>query len=109
MNIEKAKTVIKIEEDFLPALNKLVADHFAANYGNIPVPVLIAKVGQKNAKIISTENGRHKMVHCFIDLASGDVLKAKSWKAAEHNFTRGNIFADENCSVGKGVKVFGTI
>ena len=47
-------------------------------------------VGQKRIRVV-----RDNSVHCFIDLASGDVLKAAGWKApAKH--ARGNIFDDAN-------------
>ena len=106
MNIEKAKTVLKIEEDFLPALTKFVGVHFSERLSNLTPPTFEALVGRKNAKIVKVENGRAEYVHCFIDLATGDVLKAASWKApAKHS--RGNIFTDENCSVGVGVGLYG--
>jgi hypothetical protein len=45
---------------------------------------------QKRVRIV-----REDSAHCFVDIATGDVLKAASWKApAKH--ARGNIFDESN-------------
>ena len=45
---------------------------------------------QKRVRIV-----RGDSVHCFVDFATGDVLKAASWKVpAKH--ARGNIFDESN-------------
>jgi len=46
--------------------------------------------GKRYAKVI-----RGTSVHCFIDLANGDVLKPASWKAPAKR-GRGNIFDAHN-------------
>lgn len=45
-------------------------------------------------KIVEVKDGKPRSVFAFIEIASGDVLKAASWNApAKH--ARGNIFADD--------------
>lgn len=46
--------------------------------------------GRRYAKVNS---GNH--VHTFIDMETGDILKAASWRAPAKNGVRGNIFADD--------------
>ena len=62
------------------------------------------KLGRKYAKVIlkgrewGPQNtpmtlNRHKSVHSFIDMHSGDILKAAGWSAPAPNGVRGNIFS----------------
>ena len=49
-----------------------------------------AKPGRKYIKLINVEGGRDSSVYCFVEAATGDILKAESWsKPARH--ARGNI------------------
>lgn len=61
---------------------------------------------QKNVRIWHTDaNGSSKSVYCFVEIASGDVLKG-SWKAPVKNGKRGNIFDPNvaNCLDWSGLK-----
>lgn len=49
-----------------------------------------AAPGQKVTRIVMTVDGKPSSVHCFIDNATGDVLKAAGWKAPAKG-ARGNI------------------
>jgi hypothetical protein len=52
---------------------------------------LIFKRGPRYAKIIETEQHLYGgSVFCFVDLATGDILKAKSWNGPVKG-ARGNI------------------
>jgi len=51
-------------------------------------PVSVKK-NQKRAKVI-THNGQTS-VYCFVDIATGDILKAAGWSAPAKG-ARGNIF-----------------
>lgn len=66
-------------------------------YADYPfgIPQLRVKKGKKNAKIIVTEQGRDKSVYCFVDMNTGDVLKAASWSAPAKG-ARGNIYDENN-------------
>ena len=56
--------------------------------------------GRKYLRIVSaTKSGSSKSVYCFIERATGNVLKAESWKKpAKH--TRGTIFTEDTSKYG---------
>ena len=56
------------------------------------------KYGTKNIKIVKTEKGQGGSVYCFIETATGDILKAAGWKAPAAG-KRGSIWNDD-CDVG---------
>ncbi len=73
-------------------------------YGDSVVrPVLVAQRGKKNVKIVRTEYGSQGgSVFCFVEIATGNVLKAASWQApAKH--ARGSIYGEGN----EGVSAYG--
>lgn len=48
--------------------------------------------GVKYARISKrSESGQHRGVHCFVDLANGNILKADGYKAPCKKNPRGNI------------------
>lgn len=56
-------------------------------------PVLSTMVGGKNIRVVITTWGQ-RSVFCFVDRATGDVLKADGWaRPAKH--ARSNINADD--------------
>lgn len=40
-------------------------------------------------------------VHCFIDIATGDILKAASWNLPQKNGKRGNLYEEKRPIFGK--------
>jgi len=80
---------------FLSIYQDFVNEYFRINYSNLTPPTFTAEYGTRNVKIIRNEshnNGRS--VFCFIDKATGDILKAAGWKAPEpKRIPRGNIYA----------------
>lgn len=46
--------------------------------------------GNKYAKISRISYGS-KSVHCFVEIANGNILKAATWKAPQKNGVRGNL------------------
>jgi len=46
--------------------------------------------GRKFAKVIHNSWGQNS-VHCFIEIANGNIWKAASWKMPQKNGIRGNI------------------
>lgn len=46
--------------------------------------------GRKFAKILMTAYGQ-KSVHCFVDIATGDIHKAGTWSQPQKNGLRGNV------------------
>ena len=58
-------------------------------------PIVSAWIATKYAKIVKEDaNGGQTMVHSFVNLHNGDILKG-NWKAPVKNGVRGNIFADD--------------
>jgi hypothetical protein len=68
--------------------------HYNTSYGGkLASPLLsIDPGGVKYARIVRTERGLSagRSVYCFIDLATGDILKPASWKGPAKG-VRGNI------------------
>jgi hypothetical protein len=63
--------------------------------------------GKKNARVINTDTyGTSRSVHTFVNMETGDILKAASWKAPAPNGLRGNVF-NENSDVGVTINHFG--
>ena len=48
--------------------------------------------GSKYVKVVSISGGGSRSVHCFVEKANGNILRAASWKAPARNFVRGNVF-----------------
>lgn len=74
--------------------------------------VLHAQVGPKNIRIVRQDQWPDQeptggSAHCFIDAATGNILKADGWKKPAPQI-RGNIFKDDfDIGVGKAVGEFG--
>jgi hypothetical protein len=61
-------------------------------------PTFKAMIGAKYARIVRClRNG--ESAHCFIDLDTGDVLKADGWKRPAKK-PRGNLFDDDGGAYG---------
>lgn len=77
--------------------------------GNTPatLPVLEIQWGKKFARIVRREPAiEHSgSAYAFIEIATGNILKASGWKAPAKG-VRGHI-ADEDGSWGKGVNYYG--
>jgi hypothetical protein len=76
--------------DFVKVAQGIIDTHMAANFPNLDRPILsIDKGGRKYARIVR-DDGSQKSVHCFVEIATGDILKPAGWKSpAKH--ARGNI------------------
>jgi hypothetical protein len=48
--------------------------------------------GSKYVKVVSISGGGSRSVHCFVEKANGNILRAASWKAPARNFIRGNVY-----------------
>ncbi len=65
-------------------------------------PKLLVEYGKRYAKVVKTEP-HTRSVYAFIDIATGDVLKAASW-AAPAKHVRGNVKAHaKTCATGHGI------
>ena len=87
-------------EDFRATAEGILRSYFAHNDYTFAVPTIeIAKGGRKYIKLIRGENDPEtgeprafsRSVHSFVEVATGDIFKAASFKApAKH--ARGNIY-----------------
>lgn len=95
MTHTKEETKARINE-FMTRLNELyVAEYKRAGY--LPFDGrFYAEYGQKNVRIVVGGKSQN-FVYCFIELATGDILKAAGYKAPAKG-KRGNIW-NEDCDV----------
>lgn len=89
---------------YIESVQTITSEKFARDYPNLGTPTITASYGIKYARII-TESGSSRSVHSFIDLKTGDVLKAESWKRPAKG-VRSNLF-DVNHGLGS-VDSYGT-
>lgn len=77
--------------------------------------VISAQVGKKNVKIVRRELWKNDedaeptngSVHCFIDIETGNILKAAGWSVPAKGI-RGTIFANDfDIGVGRAVGEYG--
>ncbi|AUZ95007.1 hypothetical protein FDI40_gp225 [Agrobacterium phage Atu_ph07] len=80
--------------DFETALENFinVASSMRAARG-VNQPDLQTERGRKNVKVISESYGQ-RSVYCFVEIATGHILKAASWKAPAKG-VRGSIYSDD--------------
>ncbi|WP_315729882.1 hypothetical protein [Bradyrhizobium sp. SZCCHNRI2010] len=77
-------------DSFYEGCKRIAEEHRKANYSSIPPYTWHIRELNKRWKITHGTG-----VHCFVDKATGDVLKPASWdKPAKH--ARGNIFDAQN-------------
>ncbi len=94
----------KFSPEFSAALDKFVAGaqdkinvYFAERLKNLePARLSLSPGGFRYVRVVRKDaNGSNGSVFCFIEVATGDVLKAEGWKGpAKH--ARGNIYAADN-------------
>lgn len=90
------KVTDRIEKDYLPIVTKMNAQYYLLNgYTFEPAPIANVTYGKRYARVLVGNR-----VHTFIDLNTGDILKAATYAAPAKNGVRGNIFADD---VGRSV------
>lgn len=54
-------------------------------------PELGFSLGKRYARVFTQEREGHRSVYCFVDIATGDILKAAGW-AAPAPGRRGSVF-----------------
>jgi hypothetical protein len=89
---------------FLTGAQGIIDSYYAANFPNVEKPNLVVQIGAKNVKVINQKRGVNESVYCFIDIATGNVLKAAGWKAPAKG-ARGNIYSPQNGT--EGVDAYG--
>jgi hypothetical protein len=96
--MEKTFDEVKARVDeFMSRLFDLyVAEHQRMGY--LPFKgMFVAEYGQKNVRIVIRERDSGGYVYCFVELATGDILKAAGFKAPAKG-KRGSIW-NEDCDV----------
>ncbi|GAA0005257.1 DUF7717 family protein [Bradyrhizobium elkanii] len=77
-------------QTFFEGCKRIAESHRQANYPRNPAPEWKLQELQKRFRIVNGSG-----VHCFVDKATGDVLKAETWaRPAKH--ARGNVFDEHN-------------
>jgi hypothetical protein len=71
-------------EAFRKLAEEIAVAYRKAHFPTLGDPSMSIEKGSRYARIVRTD-GQRSVVHCFVDLTNGDVLKAASWKApAKH-------------------------
>lgn len=101
-------------EQFCEALEQAIVSHNAVHFPNLHEAEgvsVTAEYGRKYARIVrrnvqrTTGEEYGACVHCFVEISTGNILKAATWSApAKH--ARGNI-SDPNMGIGTAVGVYG--
>ena len=92
----------QVAHDYIKRLQEFVKEDYyrwcgtsrivGSNFIDFSYPRLSLEVGKKYARIVSeTREGHQRSVFGFIEIMTGDLYKAATWKAVAKNFTRGNI------------------
>ena len=84
--MENQKTIIDYVAEIQEAQNAEWESH---KYDMAKVPTHEVATGKKFFKVIRTAWG-NKSVHCFVEIATGDIYKAASWNVPAKG-VRGNI------------------
>lgn len=78
---------------FVNGCQKTMDEHFAKHYPGSRAPKISTMTGKRYVRVVKEDqHGRDRSVHCFVDMTTGDVLKAKGWKAPAKG-PRGNIYS----------------
>lgn len=88
---------------FVAMAQRKVDERYAGN----PVlhPKLSVSMGRRYARIVKTDVGS-RSVYCFVDITTGGILKAASWKAPAKG-VRGSIYAEDHGS--SAVTAYGAV
>lgn len=79
---------------WLEKAQELISKYYGENFPTLNRPVLsVDEGGKKFLRIVRTD-GSSRSVFAFIEVATGNVLKADSWKAPAKG-ARGNIYTAE--------------
>lgn len=84
-------------DNFVKLTQESIGAHFAQNYPNLTPPrIYVDPRGKKYLRVVREDHdGSSRAVHLFVEVATGLIWKAASWKAPALNSPRGSIFADD--------------
>ena len=80
--------------DWIAEMNRL---YYEANFPRLTPPTFRYQMGPTNIKVIVVgDDGKDRSVWCFVEKASGAIMKAAGWKAPEpKRYERGNVHLPE--------------
>lgn len=83
--------------DYIKEINRR---YYEQHYPNLTPPKFRYQIGPTNIKVIDlTEDGKDRSVWCFVERATGCIMKAAGWNAPEpKRYERGNIHLPEGWS-----------
>ncbi len=86
MNIETRDRFV----GYIEKLNENLAAYYEGKFTHVKTPEVTVEFGRKYAKVIVGDS-----VHTFVNITTGEILKAASYKAPAKNGVRGSIFAED--------------
>lgn len=102
-------------ENFRLALEKMCNDKMAEQFSKLPEIEFIKielEAGKKFTRVVRhvihrvTGQTASRSAHCFVDNATGNILKAAGWSAPDKKNPRGNI---NNANPLEGVTQYGVV
>lgn len=91
---ERSKDFETALAQWLEQAQNISDTYMAQRFPSLPKPVLTLRRGPKRVKVV-----RDSSVHCFVDIETGEVLKAASWLAPAKG-ARGSIYNPDQPGVG---------
>lgn len=87
--------VLSIIASIVETMQAALAARYARIAPSITVPTLSAEIGRSFVRIVETV-GSSRQVHCFVEISTGRVFAAASWKGPNKRAPRGNALNDIN-------------
>lgn len=91
---------------FMDWLKEMSRKYYEQHYPNLDIPAFRADWGKRNIRIVhlNREGEKYGSVYCFVEIETGKIMKAGSYKAPEpKRYERGNVNNPEtwedNCHV----------
>jgi hypothetical protein len=85
-------------EEYVQEIQEADNANYKSNYPNLPLPVYSMTIGKRFYKIIRNYIGQTS-VHCFVDIATGDIYKAATYNTPAKG-VRGNLKNDKKPLLG---------
>ena len=76
---------------YVAGVSDMNAKYYKTNFPTLKPDKIESEVGPKYMRVWKVD-GSSKSIHTFVDRATGNILKAGTWKAPAKNGVRGNIF-----------------
>lgn len=75
---------------FISNAQKIIDEHYKSTVPSLSPPKLSFERGRRYLRVIRNDS-MGRSVHCFVEIGTGAILKAESWKRPARG-VRGNIF-----------------